>query len=56
MPAVLKRQQSENSKNDAIKSKVLKCQYMDANDNKKGQSLDKYEFESNRYVSFFPPL
>lgn len=62
---MLKRQQFKDSKNDKTKPKVSKCQHMHVNDNKKEQSLDKYEGVDERnnmgYISllfvanFFSP-
>lgn len=49
---VLKRQQFENSKNDMIKPKILKCKRIDTYNNKEKQNLEQYENKSNKYVCF----
>lgn len=54
MELVLKRQQFEDSKSKEIELRISKYQYMGMYNNKKGQSLDKYEGESEeknvRYI------
>ena len=55
-PALLKRQQFEESGSDETESKGSKCQHLDERDNKERNSLDKDEgeIEGARYVP--PPF
>ena len=46
----LKRQQFEKSENNAIKPRALKHPRVNTHDNEKGQSLDKYQNKSGRYI------
>lgn len=57
MLAVLKRQRFNNSESGITALIIYKCQRFDEHDNKKKQSLDKDESNSDKdkYISF-PPI
>lgn len=44
---MLKYYQFEDNESDATKLQILKCQYVDAHNNKNAQNIEKYEGDSN---------
>lgn len=53
-PAVFKCQQFEDTDSDVTEPSALKRLRMDEHDNEEGQSSDKYQDKSGRYVRLLP--
>lgn len=56
MPAILKRQWFDESKNGETAKIVYKCQRFNKRDNEKGESLDKdkNDGDKDKYIPFSP--